>query len=99
MPEWGIQVILFLFGGGFLLSGIHMVRSNHPWSAVSVFGLATLLIGVASVGPSTIKTLGAKWGSDGGQIGFDRYQPTEQEREVALKIAQDKPSPEIGKKR
>jgi tetratricopeptide (TPR) repeat protein len=49
------------------------------------------------VGPSTIKTLGAKWGAGGGHIGFDRYQPTEKEKELIEEFSQDKPSPEIEK--
>ena len=81
MSEREIQKILFLFGGAFFLTGNWIIYLEKLWPAIAVFGLAALLIGVASVGPSTIKTLGAKWGGDGGQIGFDRYQPTEIENE------------------
>jgi hypothetical protein len=39
--------------------------------------------------------LGAKWGKEGGHIGFDRHQPTEAERELVEKIAKDEPPAEI----
>ena len=95
MPEWGIQIILFIFGGGFLFAGYWMIQSNQPWPSISIFWFTVLVISLASVGPDTIKILGAKWGADGGQFGFDRYQPTQQERNLTLKISQDKPSSEI----
>jgi tetratricopeptide (TPR) repeat protein len=98
MSDLEKQKILVLFGGGFFLAGGLMIYSNKPLYSIALFMLSALLIGVVAVGPDSIKTLGFKWGKDGGHIGFDRYQPTEPERELALKLAQDNPSPEIEKK-
>jgi len=98
MDEREIQKILYGFSGGFLLAGVLMISLGNSGFSITIFGFTVLLIGMASVGPSTIKTWGAKWGSDGGQIGFERYQPTEEDRELTLKLAQDNPSPEIEKK-
>jgi len=74
-----------------------MIFLGNSGYSITIFGFTVLLLGMASVGPSTIKTWVAKWGGDGGHIGFDRYQPTEQERELSIKLAQDNPSPEIEK--
>ncbi len=66
-----------------------MIFLENSGYATCVLAFSVLLIGVASVGPSTIKTLGAKWGAGGGHIGFDRYQPTEEEKKLVNKISQD----------
>jgi tetratricopeptide (TPR) repeat protein len=97
MSEREIQKILYGFGGGFFLAGILMIFFGESGVSTIIFGFTVLLIGMASVGPSTIKTWGAKWGGGGGHIGFDRYKPTEKERELAIRLAQEKPSPEINK--
>jgi tetratricopeptide (TPR) repeat protein len=97
MGEREIQKILYAFSGGFFLAGMLMVSLGNSGYSISIFGFTVLILGMASVGPSTIKTWGAKWGGDGGHIGFDRYQPTEPERKLALKLAEDKPSPKIEK--
>jgi tetratricopeptide (TPR) repeat protein len=95
MDEKEIQRILYRFSAGFLVVATVMVLKGSSGNSVFVFAFTVLLLGMASVGPSTIKTWGAKWGMDGGHIGFDRYQPTEPERELALNLSQDQLSSEI----
>ncbi len=95
MDEKEIQRILYRFSGAFLVVATVMVLKGSSGNSVFVFAFTVLLLGMASVGPSTIKTWGAKWGGDGGHIGFDRYQPTEPERQLALKVSQDQLSSEI----
>ena len=97
MSEFVSQIILFVFGAVVLFLGYDMAHYNEPELAIAVYGLGGLLIALAGVGPSTIKTLGAKWGKDGGQLGLDRYQATEKEQKLVEKFSQDKPSPEIEK--
>jgi len=97
MSEFVSQIILFVFGAVVLFLGYDMAHYNEPELAIAVYGLGGLLIALAGVGPSTIKTLGAKWGKDGEQLGLDRYQATEKEQKLVEKFSQDKPSPEIEK--
>ena len=61
MSEREIQKILFLFGGGFLLGGGSMAYIENPEYSIVLFMLSALLIGVAAVGPNTIKTFGVSW--------------------------------------
>jgi tetratricopeptide (TPR) repeat protein len=96
MSEREIQKILFWFGGLFALIAVGLIFLKNPGFAICVLGFSVLLIGVGSVAPSTIKTLGAKWSASGGQIGFDRYQPTKKERELVEKMALNKPSVDLG---
>jgi tetratricopeptide (TPR) repeat protein len=95
MDEKEIQKILYRFSAGFLVVATVMVLKGSSGNSVPIFAFTVLLLGMASVGPSTIKTWGAKWGGDGGHIGFDRFQPTDRERELALNLSQDQVSSEI----
>ena len=95
MSEWEIQKILFWFSGLFILIAGGMIYLGHPGYATCVLGFSVLLIGVAGVRPSTIKTFGAGWGKGEGHFGIARYLPTENVRELVEDFSQDKPSPEI----
>jgi len=100
MSEFAKEIIFFVFAAALFYLGYDMVQMSRPWPIIiAIFMLSFLLVTFAGVGLSTLKNLKIKWNSDAGfEFGFERYKPTEEERELVEEFAKDKPSPEIEKK-
>jgi hypothetical protein len=98
MSELVSQIILFLFGLIAILFSFSLAEAGETWMVVGMFcGSATFLITLAGIGPYTIQNFVAKWSKKGFQLELVRHQATKEEQEIAIKLAQDNPPPEIEK--
>ncbi len=83
--------IAVIFGGILILGGLFGTLKSGIRGIAIFAGAGLILFG--AFGPDNVKNI--EVGKEGVKI--TRYQPTQQERELALNLAQDKPSPEIEK--
>ena len=81
--------IAIVFGAILILGGLFGRLTSGLRSVALILGAGIIVIGI--VGPDSLKSF--KAGKDG--IELTRHQPSDNEREITFKLAQDKPSPEI----
>lgn len=92
MKGYAVQIIVFFFSGTILFTGIYLVTGGEiektPISIIiTIFTVGFLLTIIAAVNPYEILEIRAS----GKGVHIKRYQPAQEEREEAIKMAADNP--------